>query len=100
MSFGSFLCGVALGGGVVFGSLSYHVLRTNDGVQVVPKLSPDFHEAYVDVRQFTPMDWARHKSVVAAIVRAKRESIFQGAAIESLNQGVTGLVREFSQAPQ
>jgi hypothetical protein len=100
MSFGSFLCGATIGGSLVFGTLSYHVLRTNDGVQVVPKLSPDFHEAYVDVRQFTPMDWARHKTVVTAIVRAKKESIFQGAAIESLNQGVTGLVREFGPPTQ
>jgi len=101
MSFGSFLCGAAVSGGLVFGSLSYHVLRTNDGVEFVPKLAPDFHEAFVDIRQFTPMDWARHKTVVNAIVRAKKESIFQGAAVEtvsqSVSQSVTGVVREFGQ---
>ena len=73
MSLGTFLSGAAVGGSLVFGSLSYHFLRTEEGVQVVPKLSATFHETYIDVRNFGAGDWARHKTIVAAIeVRPRR----------------------------
>ena len=39
-----FLIGVVVGGGLVFGAQRYHVLRTEQGFEVVPKLSADFSE--------------------------------------------------------
>ncbi|HEY5311270.1 MAG TPA: hypothetical protein VIK18_02080 [Pirellulales bacterium] len=94
MSFGSFLSGTALGGALVFGSLSYHFIRTNDGVQLVPKLSATFTETYLDARSFGLSDWTRHRSVVTAIVRAKKDSIFQGSAVETMGDQMTGLVQD------
>jgi hypothetical protein len=96
MSLGSFACGAVLGGGLVFGSLSYHVLRTDDGVQVVPKLSPTFVDTYLDVRTFGISDWARHKPLAAAIVHAKKENIFKGPAADTVSDGVNGLVSELT----
>ena len=52
--FGPFLTGVIVGGIAVFASLSYHFIRTNDGVELVPKQSPVFTQTYVDARNFTP----------------------------------------------
>jgi hypothetical protein len=77
MSFNSFLAGAVVGGGLVFGALSYHVLRTDNGMEFIPKLSPIFAEAYLDVRSFTSADWARHKATAAAIVQAKKQSLFK-----------------------
>ncbi|HEX4131351.1 MAG TPA: hypothetical protein VHZ24_15030 [Pirellulales bacterium] len=76
MSFAAFVTGSVVGGSLVFGSLSYHFLRTGDGVELIPKGSPSFAETYLDIRQFTPSDWAGHKTVAAAVVAAKKESIF------------------------
>ena len=98
MSLGSFLGGAALGGSLVFGSLSYHFLRTEEGVQVVPKLSATFHETYIDVRNFGADDWSRHKTIVAAIVRAKKDAIFEENAVDTTHEGVTSLIREFDEA--
>jgi hypothetical protein len=97
MSFGSFLSGAAVGGSLVFGSLSYHFLRTEEGVQMIPKLSATFHETYVDVRNFGAGDWSRHKSIVAAIVRAKKDSIFEESAVDTAHEGVTSLIKEFDE---
>ena len=37
--FGSFLTGVIVGGILVFGSQRYHVLRAEDGIHFVPKMT-------------------------------------------------------------
>jgi hypothetical protein len=92
MKFGSFLSGAVLGGALVFGSLSYHFIRTNDGLQLVPKTSATFLETYLDARKFGLSDWTRHKNVVAAIVKAKKDSIFQGSAVDTMDDQVTGLL--------
>ena len=98
MSLGTFLSGAAVGGSLVFGSLSYHFLRTEEGLQMVPKLSATFHETYIDVRNFGASDWARHKTIVAAIVRAKKDAIFEETAVDTSHEGVTSLLKEYGDA--
>jgi hypothetical protein len=99
MSLASFLAGAVVGGGLVFGSLSYHVVHTNDGIVWIPKNSPTFLETYLDVRNFGVSDWSRHKGVVAAIVRAKRESIFGDAAVDTAQEGVSNIMGRLGRAP-
>ena len=48
----SFLCGVMVGGALVFFAQRYHVVRTDQGFVTVPKLSSGFDETYVDVPPF------------------------------------------------
>ena len=86
--------GVVLGGSIVFASLSFHFLRTNDGLQFVPKNAPTFAETYLDVRNFGASDWARHKTVIAAIVKAKKESIFEGSPVDTLSEAAGNVSRE------
>ncbi|MGC3970688.1 MAG: hypothetical protein QM775_26125 [Pirellulales bacterium] len=98
--FGPFLTGVIVGGLAVFASLSYHFIRTKDGVEVVPKLSPVFTETYVDARTFTPSQWAEKKSLVAAITRAnKLEKIVGGQVGDQMQQAVQGFVDQLGSAP-
>lgn len=98
--FGPFLTGVIVGGIAVFASLSYHFIRTNDGVELVPKQSPVFTETYVDARNFTPAQWAEHKSLVAAITRAnKLEKIVGGQVGDQMQQAVQGFTEQFGAAP-
>jgi hypothetical protein len=92
------MSGAAVGGSLVFGSLSYHFLRTEEGVQLIPKLSATFHETYIDVRNFGASDWARHKSIVAAIVRAKKDEIFEDTTVDTSHEGVTSLLKDYSDA--
>jgi hypothetical protein len=83
-----------VGGGLIFGSQNYHVLRTDDGVTMVPKLTSSFSDIYVDVRNFGVTDWAQHKALAAAIVKAKKESIFKDSTSASVKQGVDNFVNE------
>jgi hypothetical protein len=88
--FAPFLIGAVVGGGAVFASLSYHFVQTKDGLQMIPKLSPTFAEAYVDVRPFTPADWQQHKSLTAAILQANKGAIIGQAAVDQAFQAVQG----------
>jgi hypothetical protein len=91
---GTFIAGMLVGGGLIFGSQNYHVLRTDAGVSVVPKLTASFSDIYVDVRSFGVTDWAQHKALAAAIVKAKKEDIFKESSSESVKQGVNNFVNE------
>ena len=102
--FGPFLTGVIVGGLAVFASLSYHFIRTKDGVDLVPKQSPVFTETYVDARNFTPAQWAEHKSLVSAITRANKLEKIVGGQIgdqvgDQMQQAVQGFSEQFGNAP-
>ena len=94
MNLGSFVGGVVVGGALMYGSLTHHVLRTEQGYRLVPKLQPGLAETYLDVRQFTISDWARHRGVAAAVVTAGRQEIFTQQAADTVTQGVGELIRE------
>ena len=53
----TFILGIVVGGALVFFGQRYHVLRTDRGLETVPKLSSGFNDTYVDVRQFQAADW-------------------------------------------
>ncbi|MBS0210038.1 MAG: hypothetical protein JSS27_13905 [Planctomycetes bacterium] len=84
MSFNSFVAGAVIGGGLVYGALSYHILRTDTGIEFVPKTTPMFAEAYLDVRHFTANDWARHKATTQAIVAAKKTHLFTAMGLSAI----------------
>ena len=81
---GTFLFGVAVGAGLVFGTLKYHVLRAHDGMHVVPKVASTFEDAYVDVRQFGPSDWTEHRTLTAGLIQANKEDLIGDTAAYSL----------------
>lgn len=96
----NFLMGVVVGGVVMFVALTYHVVRTTDGYELVPKLTAGFAETYVDVRNFGVSDWSNHKALVAAIVRADKQQILQGSSAESLTEGVHEMLKGLGHVPE
>ena len=89
----AFVFGFIAGGVVVLGSLKYHVVKADDGLHLVPKMSVTLSETYVDVRHFDARDWSAHPSLTAALVRAGKNDLIKGAAIDSLFDGVEGLLQ-------
>ncbi len=85
---GTFFFGVAVGAGLVFGSLKYHVLRARDGLHVVPKVSSSFEDAYVDIRQFGPSDWNQHRTLTASLIKANKEDLMADTAAYSLRSSL------------
>ncbi len=89
---GAFFFGFIAGGIFVLGALKYHVIHAEDGIHLVPKMGVTFQETYVDIRNFKPRDWAEHPNVSAAMVRAGKANLMKETAIESLFDGVEGLL--------
>jgi hypothetical protein len=83
-----FLLGVVVGAGAVFGSLKYHVVHAEDGVHLVPKISSNFDEIYVDVRDFGPTDWDEHKSLAVALVKADKEHLIGDTTAHHFRQSL------------
>ena len=88
-----FVMGFVIGALTVLGSLKYHVLRTDEGVEVVPKLSATVSETYLDVRGFGISDWTEHKSVMAAVVQSNKGHILKDAAATELVDSVDGMLQ-------
>lgn len=91
---GSFLFGILVGGVLVFFAQRYHVVRTDKGVEFVPKLQSGLSDTYVDVRKFQATDWAKHKALAAAIMQAQKDHILSDSASDQVRQGVGRLVDE------
>lgn len=94
--FTSFVLGLIVGGGLVYGSEHYHVLRSNDGLHLIPKLTATFSDTYVDIRDFDAGDWAEHETLAAAILRADKEHLFKEAVVGRVHDAVDGLLDELS----
>ncbi len=100
MQLGSFLSGMAAGGLLVYGAVTHHVLHTKDGFTTVPRLQPSFSDMYLDVREFGISDWNRHRDLAAAIVAAHKEQIFTQNAHQTVTQGVSDFLREWTRLRQ
>lgn len=87
---GSFLLGAAVGAAGVYGSLKYHVVRADDGLHAVPKLTAEFAETYVDIRTFDLAAWNEHRALAMALVKAERGDLLKQSADESLERSIRG----------
>lgn len=94
----SFLMGIIVGGLLVFGAMKYHLVRSTDGFHLIPKLAAGLQEAYVDIRQFKLDDWAKHRTLAAALIQADKEHLMQGAAESSLRDGIRSALESLTDA--
>ena len=84
----TFFLGMVVGGILLYGAMSYHVIRADDGLHVIPKTSARLASTYVDIRQFTVTDWANRTDVVEAIIRADKPELKRGTAVDALQNGL------------
>ena len=88
----NFLLGFLLGAGLMYAAIMFHVVRANDGFHFVHKLEAGFTDIYVDIREFTVVDWNEHRSLAAALVRAEKADLFGDstvdASIDEFKQGM------------
>lgn len=93
----TFLLGMAVGAGLLFGALNYHLIKANDGLHLVRKLDAQLAGTYVDIRDFTLADWTRNPELAAALIDAGRQDLVEGSAADALrnrlNQFLDGGVK-------
>ncbi|TWU24373.1 hypothetical protein Pla52o_23000 [Novipirellula galeiformis] len=87
-----FLAGMVCGAVLLFGAMHYHVVRGKEGVFLVPKISKNLSNVYVDIRDFRLSDWQQHKPLAAAMVKNNRSDLLEDASLSSFRNQVSGLV--------
>lgn len=66
--FKPFLAGMLAGGCLAVGALQYHVVRSNEGMFLVPRSpKPSLTQAYADTRGWTDEQWNRYPAIVTAL---------------------------------
>lgn len=71
----SFLLGIVVGAAGLFISENYYVVRSMEGVHLVPKVAAKLEFPYRDIRQYTVEDWKKNVSLGAAIVKADKSEL-------------------------
>jgi len=87
-----FLFGMITGAALLFIAMHYHIVRGKDGVFVVPKISNNLSDIYVDTREFDLGDWKSRKPLAAAIIQSNRSDLLEGASLQSFRDRVGELV--------
>ena len=98
--FTTFLLGMAVGAGLLFGALNYHLVRADDGMHLVRKVDAKLSGTYVDIRGFTFADWAKHPDLAAALIDAGQRDLVEGAASDALRNGLNRFLDGNGTAPQ
>ena len=70
-----FFVGMLFGGFLVWGAMSYHVVRNSEGLNLVPKRYGTLKSTYLDVRQWTVNDWSKRPDLVWTITQNGRTEL-------------------------
>lgn len=90
-----FFFGMICGAALLYTSMHYHVIRSDKGFHLVPKLSQNLSNVYVDIRDYSVADWQDRKIVAAAIVKADQSDLLGGTAVSDLRDSVGRMVEAF-----
>ena len=71
----SFLLGIVVGAAGLFISENYYIVRSTEGVHLVPKVAAKLEFPYRDIRQYTVEDWKKNVSLGAAIVKSEKSEL-------------------------
>ena len=87
-----FFAGMACGAVLLFTAMHFHMVRGNNGVVLVPKVSNNLSDIYVDIREYDLQDWQSHKPLAAAIMRSNQSQLLDASGARSFGDSVAGLV--------
>jgi hypothetical protein len=88
----SFILGFILGGAALYGSMCFHVVRTEDGYHFVPKTALTVRDSYVDIRSFDIGAWREHVPLAEAIMKAGKSELMHGAAESAVQNALENLL--------
>jgi len=87
-----FVFGMITGAALLYAAMHYHLVRGEDGFYVVPKISNNLSDIYVDTREFGLSDWQAHKPLAAAIMRSNKAHLLEDSTLNSFRDRVSSLV--------
>jgi hypothetical protein len=86
--------GAAIGGGLVFASFNYHLVRSEKNWLIVRKQRADWHDAYVDVRGWTSREWGEHRELSQNLIASGRGDLVKRSFTDNLFRGLFDSFRE------
>jgi hypothetical protein len=87
-----FFFGMITGALLLYVAMHYHVVRGNEGVFLVPKISNNLSDVYVDTRNYELSDWNEHKPLAAAIMQSNQSHLLKDASLNTFRDSIRGLV--------
>lgn len=87
-----FFFGMLTGAVLMYGSMHYHLVRGEEGFFLVPKISNNLQDVYVDIREYTLADWKEHKPLAAAIMKSNRSELLSDTTLTGFRENVHSLV--------
>jgi len=87
-----FFFGLLIGAALMYGAMHYHFVRGEDGVFMVPKVTNELRDVYVDIRSFTLEDWKLHKPLAAAIMKSDRSELLADSTLAGFRDNIDSLV--------
>ncbi|TWT76185.1 hypothetical protein CA13_66760 [Planctomycetes bacterium CA13] len=87
-----FFAGMVCGAVLLYTAMHYHIVRGKEGVFLVPKISNNLSDTYVDIRDFHLGDWQDHKPLAAAMVKNDQGEMLEGSSMNSFRSQVDALV--------
>ena len=88
---GRLVLGIVIGAGAMYAAFNYHVVRANDGFQLVRKQTAALSEVYMDIRSYGPNEWAAHRELAADLIAAGKGNLMAESAGGTLVGGVQGM---------
>ena len=90
-----FLAGMICGAGLLYTAMHYHIVRDEEGVTLVPKLSNNLSSVYVDIRDYELSDWNENKPLAAAIIKSDKPHLVKDESLRSFSGSVNRAVESF-----
>jgi hypothetical protein len=87
-----FFFGMICGASLLYVAMHYHVVRGDEGVYLVPKISNDLSNVYTDTRGFTLADWKNHRTLAAAVVKSNQQHLMEDASMGSFRDSLRGML--------
>lgn len=89
----TFFFGMVTGAALLGAAMSYHFVRTEQGVIMVPKITKGLSDPYVDIRNFSLQDWQQHRALAAALVQAKKGEVLADNTLSGFRSSIDGVIQ-------
>lgn len=78
--------GLVIGGAGILTAVNFHIVKTDKGLELVPKQTLGLSNTYVDIRKFSASDWVENKQLAADMVAADKHHLIGDAAKASIGE--------------
>ena len=78
------VCGATL----LFVGLKYHIVRSTQGLHLVPKVTAQLGSTYVDIREFSFQDWDDRPEFASALLQSEDAELREAATNSTVQNTV------------